>query len=81
MWSSVQGKSYTAIVLVTLIFAVWHDGHETRTKLVRENRGTRLVPCQPDSPCPTVFGQVTTIKTTDVGTNSGRGLKAGPLRR
>jgi hypothetical protein len=94
MWSSVQGKSYTLVILVTLVFAVWNDGHHTRTKLVGETRTAEMTACQTGSPCPGVSSQVTTITTTDPysyppggdgdgpgqGGDNGRGLKVGQLR-
>ena len=91
MWSSVQGKSYTLVILISLVFAVWSDGHHTKTKLVGETRTTELVPCQAGSPCPAVSSQVTTTTTTDPypaedgdgpgqGGDHGRGLKVGQLK-
>ena len=64
MWSSVQGKSYTLVILVTLVFAVWNNGHQTKTKLVGETRTTELVACQVGDPCPRVTTEVQTVTTT-----------------
>jgi hypothetical protein len=64
MWSSVQGKSYTLVILVTLVFAVWNNGHHTQTKLVGVPRTTELVPCQAGSPCPPVSIQIDRVTTT-----------------
>ena len=79
MWSSVQGKSYTLVILVTLVFAVWNDGHHTRTTLVGEKISTERVPCQVGSPCPPVTTLVQTVTTTvPTPGDGGPGHGGGP---
>jgi hypothetical protein len=80
MWSSIHARSYTLLIIITLFYAVFSNGHHHATvTLAGQTQSSQRVQCQ-QSDCPPATVVVHTV-TTPAGDGSdgagGSGLGEG----